>query len=103
VQENEGIKNKPRRKRWSGEQIAESVREFKSNELTQRYFSENREIAARELQPSLKIVRRASKPRLVAVQIEAEERNDRGLELTARWADVNLKERSLYESVRSDL
>lgn len=74
MQENEGIKNKPRRKRWSLEQIAESVREFKSNELTQRSFSENREIAARELQPSLKIVRRASKPQLMAVQIEAEER-----------------------------
>jgi hypothetical protein len=74
MQENEGIKNKARRKRWSREQIAELVREFKSNELTQRNFSENREIAARELQASLKIVRRASKPQLMAVQIEAEER-----------------------------
>lgn len=62
------------KKSRSPEQIAELVREFKSNELTQRNFSENREIAARELQASLKIVRRASKPQLMAVQIEAEER-----------------------------
>jgi hypothetical protein len=34
-----------------------------------------------ELQRSLKIMRRASEPQLMAVQIEAAERNDRGLEL----------------------
>jgi hypothetical protein len=64
-------------------------------------LSENRGIA--ELQRSLKIVRRVSEPQLMAVQIEAAERNDRALELTARCADVNLKEISLYESVRTDL
>jgi hypothetical protein len=52
----------------------ELVREFRSSGLTQRRFSENRGIALSELQRSLKIVRRASKPQLMAVQIEAEER-----------------------------
>jgi hypothetical protein len=81
VQENEGIAKKPRRKRRSWEQIAELVREFKSSGLTQRKFSENRGIALSVLQRSLKIERRASGPKLMAVQIEAEERSDRGLEL----------------------
>jgi hypothetical protein len=66
VQENEGIEKKPRRKRRSHEQIAELVREFKSSGLTQRKFSENRGIALSELQRSLKIVRRASEPQLMA-------------------------------------
>jgi hypothetical protein len=57
------------------------VREFKSSGLTQRKFSENRGIALSELQRSVKIVRRASEAQLMAVQIEAAERNDRGLEL----------------------
>jgi len=81
VQENAGIENKPRRKRRSREQIAELVREFKDSGLTQRKFSENRGIALSELQRSLKIVRRASEPQLLAVQFEAAERNDRALEL----------------------
>ncbi len=81
VQENEGIQIKARRKRRSREQIAELVREFKDSGLTQRKFSENRGIALSELQRSLKIVRRAGEPQLMAVQIEAAERNDRALEL----------------------
>jgi hypothetical protein len=81
VQENEGIEDKPRRKRRSREQIAELVREFKDSGLTQRKFSENRGIALSELQRSLKIVRRAREPQLLAVQIEAAERNERALEL----------------------
>jgi hypothetical protein len=81
VQENASIENKPRRKRRSREQIVELVREFKSSGITQRKFSENRGIALSELQRSLKIVRRASEPQLMAVQIEAAERNDRALEL----------------------
>jgi hypothetical protein len=81
VQENEGIENKPRRKRRSREQIAELVREFKGSGLTQRKFSENRGIALSELQRSLKIVRRASEPQLMAVQMESDEGADRGLEL----------------------
>jgi len=81
VQENEGIQIKARRKRRSREQIAELVREFKDSGLTQRKFSENRGIALSELQRSLKIVRRAREPQLMAVQITAAERNDRVLEL----------------------
>ncbi|MGA8482252.1 MAG: hypothetical protein WB696_30140, partial [Chthoniobacterales bacterium] len=81
MQENADIENKPRRKRRSREQIAELVREFKSSGLTQRKFSENRGIALSELQRSLKIVRRAREPQLMAVQITAAERNDRALEL----------------------
>jgi hypothetical protein len=81
VQENEGIQIKARRKRRSREQIAELVREFKSSELTQRKFCENRGIALSELQRSLKIERRAREPQLMAVQITAAERNDRALEL----------------------
>jgi hypothetical protein len=57
------------------------VREFKSSGLTQRKFSENRGIALSELQRSLKIVRRASEPQLMAVQIEADEPANRALEL----------------------
>jgi hypothetical protein len=79
VQENEGIENKPRRKRRSREQIAKLVREFKASGLSQRKFSENHGIALSELQRSLKIVRRASQPELMAVQIEAAERNDGAL------------------------
>jgi hypothetical protein len=81
VQENADIENKPRRKRRSREQIAELVREFKSSGLTQRKFSENRGIALSELQRSLKIMCRASEPQLMAVQIEAAERDDQALEL----------------------
>ena len=81
MQENEGIQIKARRKRRSREQIAELVREFKDSGLTQRKFSENRGIGLSELQRSLKIVRRAREPQLMAVQITAAERNDRGLEL----------------------
>ena len=81
MQENEGIESKPRRKRRGRELIAELVREFKSSGLTQRKFSENRGIALSELQRSLKIVRRAREPQLMAVQITAAERNDRALEL----------------------
>jgi hypothetical protein len=81
VQEKAGIENKPRRKRRSREQIAELVQEFRASGLTQRKFSENRGIALSELQRSLKIMRRASEPQLMAVQIETAERNDRGLEL----------------------
>ena len=81
MQENEGIQIKARRKRRSREQIAELVREFKDSGLTQRKFSENRGIALSELQRSLKIVRRAREPQLMAVQITAAERNDRVLEL----------------------
>ena len=81
MQENEGTEVRTRRKRRSREEIAELVREFKSSGLTQRKFSENRRIALSELQRSLKIVRRASEPQLMAVQIEAAERNDRALEL----------------------
>ena len=81
MQENEGTEVRTRRKRRSREQIAELVREFKSSGLTQRKFSENRGIALSVLHRSLKIERRASGPKLMAVQIEAEERSDRGLEL----------------------
>ena len=81
MQENEAIETKPRRKRRRREQIAELVREFKDSGLTQRKFSENRGIALSELQRSLKIVRRASEPRLMAVRVEAAERNERALEL----------------------
>ena len=81
MQENEGTEVRTRRKRRSREEIAELVREFKSSGLTQRKFSENRGIALSELQRSLKIVRRASEPQLMAVQIEAAERTDRALEL----------------------
>ena len=81
MQENEGIETKPRRKRRSRNQIAELVREFKSSGLTQRKFSENRGIALSELQRSQKIVRRASEPQLMAVQIVDAEGNDRALEL----------------------
>ena len=81
MQENEDIENKPRRKRRSREQIAELVREFKNSGLAQRKFSENRGIALSELQRSLKIVRRASEPQLLAVQLEAAEGNERALEL----------------------
>ena len=81
MQENEGTEVRTRRKRRSREEIVELVREFKSSGLTQRKFSENRGIALSELQRSLKIVRRASQPELMAVQIEAAERNDGALEL----------------------
>jgi hypothetical protein len=81
VQENEGTEVRTRRKRRSREQIVELVREFKDSGLTQRKFCENREIALSELQRSLKIVRRTSEPQLMAVQIEADERSDRALEL----------------------
>jgi hypothetical protein len=81
VQENAGIENKPRRKRLSLEQIVELVREFKDSGLSQRKFCENRGIALSKLQRSPKIVRRRSEPQLMAVQIEADERSDRALEL----------------------
>ena len=81
MQENEGTEVRTRRKRRSREEIVELVGEFKSSGLTQRKFSENRGIALSELQRSLKIVRRASEPQLMAVQIESDEKADRGLEL----------------------
>ena len=81
MQENEDIEIKPGRRRRSREQIAELVREFKSSGLTQRMFCEDRGIALSVLQRGLKIERRASQPKLMAVQIEAAERNDRALEL----------------------
>jgi hypothetical protein len=81
VQENEGIQIKARRRRRSREEIAELVREFKSGGLTQRKFSEKRGIALSVLQRSLKIERRVSQPKLMAVQIEAAEPTDRALEL----------------------
>ena len=81
MQENESIQDKPRRKRRSREQIAELVREFRSSGLTQRRFSDSRGIALSELQRSLKIMRRASEPELMAVTVEAAERSDVGLEL----------------------
>ena len=83
MQENAGIENKARKKRRSREQIAELVREFKDSGLTQGKFSENRGIALSELQRSLKIVRRASEPQLMAVQIESDEGADRGLGFAA--------------------
>jgi hypothetical protein len=81
VQENAGTESKRRRKRRSREQIAELVREFNASGLTQRKFSESRGIALSVLQRSLKIERRASEPKLMAVQIEADERTDRAPEL----------------------
>jgi hypothetical protein len=81
VQENESIQDKPRRKRRSREQIAELVRDFRSSGLSQRQFSNSRGIALSELQRSLKIMRRAREPQLMAVQIEAAERSDVALEL----------------------
>ena len=81
MQENEGIQDQPRRKRRNREQIAELVREFKSSGLTRRKFSDHGGIALSELQRSLTIVRRASEPQLMAVQMEAAERNDGALEL----------------------
>ena len=81
MQENEGTEVRTRRKRRSREEIAELVREFRSSGLTQRKFSENRGIALSELQRSLKIVRRAREPQLMAVQIGAAERTDWALEL----------------------
>jgi hypothetical protein len=81
VQENEGTEVRARRKRRSREQIAELVREFKASGLTQRRFSENGGIALSVLQRSLKIERRASEPKLMAVQIEADERTAWALEL----------------------
>jgi len=55
MQENEGIKIRPRRKGRSPEQIAELVREFAASELTHRQFCEDGGIALSELQRSLKI------------------------------------------------
>ena len=81
MQENEGVQGKARRKRRSREQIAQLVRDFRSSGLTQRNFSASRGMALSELQRSLKIMRRASKPELMAVQIEAAECADAGLEL----------------------
>jgi hypothetical protein len=84
MQENEGIEIKHRRKRRSLEQIAELVGEFGSSGLTQRKFCEERGIALSELQRSLKIVRRessSSKPKLMAVEVEADKQSTGGLEL----------------------
>jgi hypothetical protein len=83
MQENEGIEIKPRRKRRSAEQIAELVREFGSSGLRQRKFCEERGIGLSELQRSLKIVRRESrsKPKLLAVEVEADKQNTGALEL----------------------
>ena len=60
-----------------------SVKFVLINETFQRKFSKNFGIALSELQRRLKVVRRASEPQLIAVQIEAAERNDRALELMA--------------------
>ncbi len=81
MQENEGSEVPARKKRRSREQIAELVREFTASGLTQRKFCEDRGIALSELQRSLKIVRRASEPKLMAVQIEGAEQRDAALEL----------------------
>ena len=83
MQENQSLEVKPRRKRRSPEQIAELVREFGSSGLTQRQFCEERGIALSELQRSLKIVRResGSRPKLMAVEVEADERSAGALEL----------------------
>jgi hypothetical protein len=81
VQESRGTEVRTRRKRRSREQIAELVRGFKVSGLTQRKFCEDRGIALSELQRSLKIVRRASEPKLMPVQIEAAEQTDGALEL----------------------
>jgi hypothetical protein len=58
---------------WSGS--------LKSSGLTQRKFSENRGIALSVLQRSLKIERRVNQPKLMAVQIAADEPTNRALEL----------------------
>jgi hypothetical protein len=81
VQENEVTEVRARRKRRSREQIAELVWQFKASGLRQRKFCENRGIGLSELRRSLKIVGRAREPKLMAVQIEAEERRDGALEL----------------------
>jgi hypothetical protein len=81
VRENEGANIKARRRRRSREEIAELVREFKDSGLTQRKFSESRGIALSVLQRSLKIERRVSQPKLMAVQMEADEPTNRALEL----------------------
>jgi|SRR5215831_742024 len=82
MQENESIQIKPRRKRRSPEQIAELVREFGASGLTQRQFCADRGIALSELQRSLKIVRRTkSTPKLLAVEVEADEQSAEALEL----------------------
>jgi hypothetical protein len=82
MQGNESIQIKPRRKRRSPEQIAELVREFGGSGLRQRQFCEERGIALSELQRSLKITRRAkSTPKLLAVEVEADEQSAEGLEL----------------------
>jgi hypothetical protein len=80
--ENEIIEIKHGRKRRSPEQIAELVREFGSSGLTQRKFCEHRGIALSELQRSLKIVgRESTKPKLIAVEVEADEQCAGALEL----------------------
>jgi predicted nucleic acid-binding protein len=82
MQENESIQIKPRRKRRSLGQIAELAREFGASRLTQRQFCEVRGIALSELQRSLKIVRRAkSAPKLLAVEVEADEQSAEAMEL----------------------
>jgi hypothetical protein len=83
VQENEGSEVGARKKRRSREQIAEQIREFEASGLTQRKFCEERGIGLSEFQRSLKIVRRvsASKPRLMAVEVEADKQSSGGLEL----------------------
>jgi hypothetical protein len=77
MQENEGIEIKARRKRRSLEQITELVQEFGSSGLTQRKFCKNRGIALSE------IVRRESsnKPKLMAVEVEADGQSAGELEL----------------------
>ena len=70
MQENAGIANKPRRRRRSREQIAELVRSFTTRGLTQskpEQICVDRGVGLSELQRSLKIVRRASEPQLMAV------------------------------------
>ena len=83
MQEKESLEVKPRRKRRSPEQIGGLVREYGSSGLTQRKFCEGRGIALSELQRSLKIVRResSSKPKLMAVEVEADKQNTGALVL----------------------
>lgn len=75
---------KSRKKRRSREQIAELVREFRASGQTQRKFCEDRGVGLGELQRSLKIVRRASAPQLMAVEIEAGEQRNGSLELIVK-------------------
>jgi hypothetical protein len=86
MQENGEVetKIKLRKQRRSREQIAELVREFRASGQTQRKFCEDRGIGLSELQRSLKIVRRASEPQLMAVEIGAAEQRNEALGLIVK-------------------